>query len=49
MTPKAKGKPMEESSKYLVILKRQADGSWKISRDIENSNTPMPAPATKKL
>jgi len=48
IAPKAKGKPMEESSKYLVILKRQADGSWKVFRDMDNSNNPMPAPAAKK-
>jgi uncharacterized protein (TIGR02246 family) len=48
MTPKAKGKPMEESSKYLVILKRQTDGSWKCFRDIDNSNAPMMAPAANK-
>jgi uncharacterized protein (TIGR02246 family) len=48
MTPKAKGKPMEESSKYLVILKRQTDGSWKCFRDIDNSNAPMMAPAAHK-
>jgi uncharacterized protein (TIGR02246 family) len=48
MTPKAGGKPMEESSKYLVILKKQADGSWKCHRDIDNSNAPMTAPAAHK-
>lgn len=48
ITPKGKGKPMKESSNYLVIVKRQADGSWKVARDIDNSNTPMPAPAAKK-
>ncbi len=48
ITPKGKGKVMEESSKYLVILKRQADGSWKVFRDMDNGNNPMPAPAAKK-
>jgi uncharacterized protein (TIGR02246 family) len=48
MTPKAKGRPMEESSKYLVIVKRQTGGSWKVFRDIDNSNAPMTAPAARK-
>jgi ketosteroid isomerase-like protein len=37
VTPKS-GKPTEESVKYLVILKRQPDGPWKVYRDISNSN-----------
>ncbi len=48
ITPKAGGSAMEDSGKYLVILKRQADGSWKVYRDIDNSNNPIPAPAAKK-
>jgi len=47
VTPKS-GKPVEESIKYLVILKRQPDGSWKVSRDIDNSNNPPPVAADKK-
>jgi uncharacterized protein (TIGR02246 family) len=43
ITPKAaNAKPMTDSGKYLVLLQRQADGSWKLARDIDNSNTPMP-------
>ena len=30
--------PLEQSLKYLAILKRQADGAWKIHVDIDNSN-----------
>ena len=41
VTPKA-GKPIEQSVKYLVILKRQPDGSWKIHRDMDNSNLKEP-------
>jgi uncharacterized protein (TIGR02246 family) len=48
MSPKAGGKPVEESGKYLVILKRQTGGSWRVHRDMDNSNTPMPAPAAGK-
>ena len=29
--------------KYLVILKRQTDGSWKVAVDIWNSDLPQPA------
>jgi uncharacterized protein (TIGR02246 family) len=43
------GKPIEEPSKYLVIVKRQSDGSWKVYREIGNGNAPPSrAPAAKK-
>ena len=41
VTPKS-GKAIERSLKYLVILKRQPDGSWKIHRDMDNSNLKEP-------
>jgi uncharacterized protein (TIGR02246 family) len=34
--------PMTETGKYLVLLKKQADGSWLISTAIWNSDTPPP-------
>jgi uncharacterized protein (TIGR02246 family) len=34
--------PMEDQGKTLNVWKRQADGSWKLHRDIWNSNTPIP-------
>jgi uncharacterized protein (TIGR02246 family) len=37
LTPKG-GKPMNDKGKYLTIWRRQADGSWKIIRDINNSD-----------
>lgn len=40
MTPKAGGETIEYDGKYLTILERQADGSWKVARDCFNSNTP---------
>lgn len=41
MTPKTgKGKPMSDKGKYIVVLQKQADGSWKIVRDISNSDLP---------
>ena len=39
-TPKAGGKTTKIAGKYLTILERQADGSWKIARDCFNSNLP---------
>jgi uncharacterized protein (TIGR02246 family) len=32
------GKAMDDKGKYLTIWKRQGDGSWKIVRDINNSD-----------
>jgi len=40
LTPKAGGEPLYMDGKYLDILERQADGSWKIARDCFNSNVP---------
>ncbi len=40
MTPKTGGDSIEGVGKYLSILQRQADGSWKFTRDCFNSNEP---------
>src|SRR6266496_4701730 len=40
LTPKGGGRTIPIDGKYLTILKRQPDGSWKIHRDIFNSNVP---------
>ena len=40
LTPKAGGRAIPINGKYMTILKRQPDGSWKIHRDIFNSNVP---------
>ncbi len=42
--PKSGGEPMDLDGKYMTIFHQQPDGSWKIYRDIFNSNVP-PAPA----
>ena len=42
MTPAGSGEAVMESMKGIHVLERQADGSWKISHDIWNSNNPMP-------
>ena len=44
ITPKAGGAPMNDEGKYLVVIQKQADGSWKVTRDIDNSDMPMPMP-----
>ena len=39
VSPKNGGEPISVDGKFMTILKRQSDGSWKIHRDIFNSNT----------
>ncbi|HYC31138.1 MAG TPA: DUF4440 domain-containing protein [Gemmatimonadales bacterium] len=40
--PKAKGPPaFEDKGKFVEVLKRQADGSWKYAVDIYNSDLPV--------
>jgi len=41
-TPKAGGALIQDRGKYVVIMARQADGTWKWTRDIDNSDG-MPA------
>jgi uncharacterized protein (TIGR02246 family) len=33
-----KGKPVTDKGKYVVVWKKQADGSWKVEADIPNSD-----------
>jgi len=40
LTPKAGGPAIPIDGKFMTILARQSDGSWKIYRDIFNSNVP---------
>ncbi len=42
VTPKAGGDTIEEVGKGFYILGRHADGSWKITRGIWNSDHPTP-------
>lgn len=44
LTPKEEGKTINGNGKYLSILAKQADGSWKFARDCFNSNVPPPSP-----
>lgn len=38
--PRTGGNPIEDYGKYLVVLQRQADGSFKVARDMDNSDRP---------
>ena len=40
LQPKPRGKAMNDVGKYLAVWKRQPDGSWKMIRDIFNSDMP---------
>jgi len=42
LTPKAGGEPTGNNGKWLKVLKRQPDGSWKFSRNIWNRDNPPP-------
>ena len=50
VTPKSGGPATTETIKGLHVLRRQADGSWKIIQDIWNADPPAapPAPPAKK-
>jgi len=37
--------PMTENGKYIVVLHRQADGSWKIAYEMSNADQPPPGMA----
>jgi len=34
-----------DSGKYIEVWRKQANGSWKISRDVFNSDVPLPVPS----
>lgn len=44
LAPKAGGATIPIDGKFLTIFLRQPDGSWRIYRDIFNSNVPPPRP-----
>ncbi len=41
LTPKDGGKTIKGSGKFLTILEKQDNGSWKIARDIFNYDAPL--------
>ena len=43
IVPAAGGEAMTQGGRYLVVLQKQADGSWKLVAGMDNSPTPMPA------
>ena len=45
LTPPGAPAPVEDHGKYIVIERKQPDGSWLITEDIFNSDVPLPAPA----
>jgi uncharacterized protein (TIGR02246 family) len=44
--PKTK-KPMSEKGSYLIVYKKQADGSWKITNDFATPEGPAAPPAAQ--
>ncbi len=42
MTPTG-GAPMNDAGKYVTVWQKQADGSWKVIRDISNSDVAPPS------
>jgi uncharacterized protein (TIGR02246 family) len=48
-TEDKKGKIIDEKGKYVVVWKKQADGSWKVAADIDNRDAaPAPQPVKRK-
>jgi len=47
LTPKdpAMPAPPMDEGRYLVILRKDTDGQWRVARDLGNSSLPMPMPA----
>ena len=41
-SPAAGGEQIEDAGKFIEIWQRQADGSWKIARDMWSSDNPPP-------
>jgi ketosteroid isomerase-like protein len=44
----ASGKPSTDRGKFVEVVKKQADGSWKCVTDIWNSDLPLPAPTPEE-
>ena len=42
LSPAVGGDQTQDAGKFIEIWQRQADGSWKIARDIWNSDNPLP-------
>jgi uncharacterized protein (TIGR02246 family) len=48
LIPKPDGEPIPDNGKYLEILKRQPDGSWKWACHMWSSDIPLPPPQEKE-
>ena len=46
--PKAKGDTLKAQGRYMVVLRKQPDGSWKAISDIDNVSAPPAMPPAKK-
>ena len=46
-TEDKKGRIIDQRGKYVVVWKKQADGSWKVAADIDNRDA-APAPPSAK-
>ena len=44
VTPKAGGAPMPQQGRYMLVLQKSADGMWRVARDMDNVDSPPPAP-----
>jgi uncharacterized protein (TIGR02246 family) len=40
MTPAAEGDPRQTEGRYVVMLRRDTDGAWRIARSMSNAATP---------
>ena len=45
ITPRGEGEPTEMSGTWLIVLRKQPDGSWKVWRDMWSVVPPPPPPA----
>lgn len=49
LTPPNTTAPMTDKGKVLIVMRKQADGKWRTTRGMFNSDLPMPgSPPTKK-
>ncbi len=44
VTPKAGGEPATQQGRYMLVLQKGADGIWRVARDMDNVDSPPPAP-----
>ena len=45
VTPKGEGEPVANDGSWLIVLRKQTDGSWKLWRDMWSVIAPPPPPA----